>query len=283
MPLVNLAPILARPHAEHYAVGAFNDVNGLFVRPILAAAGELGLPVILMVAEVHFDRVALEGIAPYLLHLASRADVPVAVMLDHCASLETAQRAVRCGFTAVMYDGSRLPYEENLAKTRQVVELAHAVGVSVEGELGHVAGHEGGARGGVSGEVHTDPALAEDFARRTGVDCLAVSIGTRHGVYEGEVRLDFARLREIRARVDLPLVLHGGSGLSDEDFRSAAACGVSKINYYTYMSLAATRAARAFLDINPGDHDLPRVMDECDRAVRSEVRRAMTVFARRGE
>ena len=281
MALVNLKPILAAPHAERYAIGAFNDVNGLYVRPILSAAEELSLPVVLMVAEVHFDHVDLEGIAPYLRHLADRARVPVALMLDHCASIETVRRAVDCGFTAVMYDGSRLPYEENIAQTKQVADLAHAAGISVEGELGHVAGHDGGAKGTVSGQVYTDPDLAVDYTRQTGVDCLAISIGTKHGVYDGAINLNLPLLRDIRARLDLPLALHGGSGLGAQDYAALAANGISKINYYTSMALEATRAIRAFLDEHPGDRELPYVMAACEKAVYTNVLTAMRMFARR--
>ncbi|MGE5623416.1 MAG: class II fructose-bisphosphate aldolase, partial [Methanocella sp.] len=200
MSLVTLTELLAEARAGGYAVAAFNDVNALYARPIIRAAEEAAAPLVLMVAEVHFKYVDLEELAPYLVHVCSKADVPVALMLDHGASRQSVLRAIRSGFTAVMFDGSRLPWAENVARTREIVELAGSVGVSVEGEIGHVAGHEGGAAGVLTGseQLLTDPGEALEFVRQTGVDCLAVSVGTKHGFYSGEVRLDLERLSELR-------------------------------------------------------------------------------------
>jgi fructose-bisphosphate aldolase class II len=283
MSLVNLTEILSPAKAGNYAVAAFNDVNALYARAIIRAAEEAKAPLVLMVAEVHFRYVDLEEMAPYLVHVCQRARVPVALMLDHGASQQSVLRAIRCGFTAVMFDGSRLPFAENVAQTRSIVELAGSVGVSVEGEIGHVAGHEGGAAGVLSSSDHqlTDAGEAAEFVKRTGVDCLAVSVGTKHGFYSGEVRLDFARLVELREQVPVPLAIHGGSGLTDEQFRGLVAHGASKINYYTGLAATAARAVRAALAADPGLLHLPDALLRAEQAVEAEVGHVLSVFGSR--
>lgn len=281
---MNLSQILAEAKAGGYALAAFNDVNALYARAIIQAAEKARSPLVLMVAEVHFKYVDLEEMAPYLVHVCERAGVPVALMLDHGASPDSVVRAIRAGFTAVMFDGSRLAFDDNVAQTRSIVELARAIGVSVEGEFGHVAGHEGGATGVLPGGAMqlTDPAQAAAFVERTGVDCLAVSVGTKHGFYSGEIKLDLPRLAGIRDRVPVPLAIHGGSGLSDDDFRGLVAHGAAKINYYTGMAATAARAARAALDADPGLLHLPDVMLKVEEAVRDEVRHVFSVFGSEG-
>lgn len=284
MPLVTLTDILAETGVGGYAVAAFNDVNALYARAILRAAEEAEAPLVLMVAEVHFKYVDLEEMAPYLVHVCERARIPVALMLDHGASLKSVLRAIRAGFTAVMFDGSRLPLAENIEQTRAVVELAGSVGVSVEGEIGHVAGHEGGAAGVLSGagQLLTDAGQAAQFVKQTGVDCLAVSVGTRHGFYSGGVSLDFARLAELRARIPVPLAIHGGSGLPDEDFRGLVTHGAAKINYYTNLAANATRAVRKALADDPALLHLPDALLQAEAAVEEEAAHVLEVFGSRG-
>lgn len=284
MPLVTLTEVLADAETGGYAVAAFNDVNGLYARTMVEAAEEVRSPLILMIAEVHFKYVDLEDIAPYLVHVCRRAKVPVALMLDHGASLDTVVRAIRAGFTAVMFDGSRLAFENNITETCSIVKIARAVGVSVEGEFGHVAGHEGGAVGVLPGGIQqlTDPDQAAEFCERTGVDCLAVSVGTKHGFYTDEPKLDFDRLAAIRTKVTVPLAIHGGSGLTDDDFRGLVAHGAAKINYYTGMAATAARAARAALTDNPSLLHLPDVMLKVNDAVREEISHVLTVFGGSG-
>ncbi|MGE5507340.1 MAG: class II fructose-bisphosphate aldolase [Chitinophagales bacterium] len=282
MPLVTLREILAGATTEGYAVAAFNDVNALYARPILRAAEKAGSPVILMVAEVHFTYVDLEEMAPYLVHVCRRARVPVCLMLDHGASRESAARAIAAGFTAVMFDGSRLSYEENVARTREVVALARPAGVSVEGELGHVAGHEGGAAGALSDRRLTDPEQAREFVESTGVDCLAVSVGTKHGFYDEEVHLDFALLARLRGEVPVPLAIHGGSGLSDADFRALVSHGAAKINYYTGMAANAARTARSVFQRQPQLLHLPDLLREVEATVEAEASHVYEVLGSAG-
>jgi fructose-bisphosphate aldolase class II len=284
MALVSLADLLVEVKDEGYALAAFNDVNALYARALLRAAEESRSPLVLMVAEVHFKYVDLEEMAPYLVHVCERARIPVALMLDHGASCDSVIRAIRAGFTAVMFDGSRLAFEDNVACTRSIVELARTVGVSVEGEFGHVAGHEGGAAGVLPGDAQqlTDPAQAAEFVERTGVDCLAVSVGTKHGFYSGEVRLDFARLAQIRDQIPIPLAIHGGSGLSDDDFRGLVAHGATKINYYTGLAATAARAVRSALEADPGLLHLPDALLKAEEAVVGEATHVLSVFGSAG-
>jgi fructose-bisphosphate aldolase class II len=196
--------------------------------------------VILMVPEAALQLVDRENFFPYLIWRARRSSVPVAVQVDHGESLGMVMQAIHHGFSSVMIDGSLLSLADNIAKTTKIVELAHAAGVSVEAEIGNVGGGEGSFEGTeVDVDKFTDPADAEAFVQATGVDAVAVAFGTVHGHYKGTPKLDFDRLRAIRAQVATPLVLHGGSGLTDEDFVKAIGCGIRKVNIFTEISLAA--------------------------------------------
>lgn len=235
MAIVTLAEILRDAHAARYAVGMFDVHNLEMTNAVIETAEEERSPVIIALAEVHAtSRRALEDIAHIMVYAARRARVPVCVHFDHGVSLENCVRVLHQGFSSVMYDGSMLPYAENLRGTAEVVRFARIFDASVEGELGHVGGGEGGEDDG-HGMVYTDPAQTADFVEKTGVDALAVSIGTVHGAYKEEPKLDLQRLREIRAKCPVPLVLHGGSGLSDRDFRNCVQGGISKINIYTEL------------------------------------------------
>jgi fructose-bisphosphate aldolase class II len=253
--LTNGIEMLRRARAEGYAIGAFDVVNWEFLQGVIQGAARMRAPVIVSLAEMHFDHVDLELFAPALLKAAELAPVPVSVHLDHGESLETVERALRAGFTSVMLDGSLLPYEENIRLTREAVRLARSFGAAVEAELGAVPGREFYAEGRDQAEgepsgaertgfLYTDPEQARDFVSRTGCDFLAVSVGTVDGLYKGEVHLDFDRLERIRKAVPVPLVLHGGSGLSAEDYRRLIAGGIAKINFYAELSHAAVRAVR---------------------------------------
>lgn len=240
MPLVTLKEVLADADRRHYAVGAFNIINTEMLKAVLGAAEEEQSPVILAYAEGHQQYIARETIAPLLLNAAREAPVPVVVHFDHGQHYENIIQIIHCGFTSVMFDGSTLPYEENVRLTREVVRNAHILGVSVEAELGHVGGAEGGSGGDRDPEAcYTDVDQAADFVTQTGVDALAVAIGTAHGVYRRKPRLDLERLAAIKERVGIPLVLHGGSGLGDDDFRQAVARGINKINIFTDLTLVA--------------------------------------------
>lgn len=242
MALYTMKEILADAREKGYAVGYFNAVNMEMTRAYVEAAEECRSPIIIGTCEVLLPYGEFEWLAPVLVDAAKRASVPVAVHLDHTYKFEILMQALRCGFGSVMYDGSRLASaNENIKRSAEIVKIAHGMGVGVECELGSVGGlaDENGKSDAV---VYTDPADAKDFLDKTGADFLAVSIGTQHGVYKAAPKLDIPRLKEIRKTVDVPLVLHGGSGLSDDDFRRTIDGGISKINVYTDVILAAKKA-----------------------------------------
>lgn len=242
MPLVHMGDMLSHAYANRYAVGGFDVVSLDFVSGVLAAAEDRQAPVIVSLAESHFDYFDFELLMAAVERAAERAAVPVAIHLDHGESLESAVRAVKLGCTGVMVDASGFPLEDNIARTRAVVDMAHGCGIPVEGELGYVPGVEGEDAERHPGDVvYTTVAEARRYVEATGVDFLAVSIGTVHGRMRGEPKLDLERLSEIDEALSLPLVIHGGTGLSDAQFRALVERGVSKINYYTALADAAGR------------------------------------------
>ncbi len=280
MPLVNFKDVLNDAYRQKYAVGSFNVINMEFLEAIIEAAERKRSPVILSIAEVHFKYVTLENITPAIKYVAHRASVPVVLHLDHGESFEAIMRALRAGFTSIMFDGSRLPFEQNLATTSDVVKMCHAVGVTVEAELGHIGGAEAQASASkqVSEELFTKVNEAEEFVRRTGVDALAVAVGTAHGLYQGKPQLDFERLDKLNRTLKMPLVLHGGTGLSIEDFRKAISLGVAKINFYTGMVVAACEAVRQRLDKGLQCVDFPGLLSEAKDAVTRVVEEQMEIF-----
>jgi fructose-bisphosphate aldolase class II len=278
MALVNLKDILNAAQRQHYAVGAFNVVSLESLQAILEAATKTRSPVILNVAEVHFKYVDLETSSPAIRRAAQKAPVPVALHLDHGVSFEAVMRALRAGFTSLMFDGSTCAYEENVEKTRQIVKMAHAIGVTVEAELGHVGGAEGSSEAAEDKGLFTDPKQAEDFVLRTQVDALAVAIGSAHGLYKAKPQLDFARLSEIRQAVGVPLVLHGGSGIPDDDFRRAIQLGISKINVYTEMAQIACRRIREIMERDPSFISFPDLLIAAREAMRDLVMEKIAVF-----
>lgn len=240
MPLVDMNDMLHHAYREGYAVGAFDLVSVDFLEAILEGAERSRAPVILSLAESHFEYFDFELLMPAVEAAARRASVPVAIHLDHGASLDSAVRGIRLGCNGVMVDASHEPLQENIARTRAVVEMAHGCGVPVEGELGYVPGVEGEDAERHPGEIaYTSVADARRYVEETEVDFLAVSIGTVHGRMRGEPRLDLDRLEEIDQALGIPLVIHGGTGLSDDQFRALIARGVTKINYYTALADAA--------------------------------------------
>lgn len=282
MSLINLTEILRVAKKQQFAVGAFNAIDNHFVDAIFDAAQQNRSPVILNFAEVHSRLVNLEEMAEYVIFKARRADVPVTLNLDHGLTFDTVKRALASGFTSIMFDGSHLSYEENVLQTAEVVSLCRERKVSVEGELGAVGGDEGGAlEGTVDNTLYTDVEQAHDFVSRTGIDALAVAIGNSHGRYKGVPKLDFARLDALARCVDIPLVLHGGSGLSTEDFHKAIQQGIAKINFYTGMSQAALQTLGGRLHdtefSQKYDHYL-LLMKEVEHAIHTTVTEQMTIF-----
>ena len=276
--LVSLNEILAIAKEKNIAVAAFNTPNLEFVTAVLNAAEKLNVPVILSHAEMHDPVAPLDVIGPVMVYFAKAAKVPVCVHLDHCENLDYMKRALDVGFTGVMYDGSTLPYAENAANSKAAVAMAHACGASVEAEIGTLPAREGGEVVNAAGPVYTDPDLAVTFCRETGIDALAPSFGTAHGIYKSKPVLDLDRVKVIAEKTGLPLVMHGGSGVSDEDYRTAIRNGIRKINYYSYMSKAAVTAAHEMLRTQDVTfyHDLALTAQQ---AMEKDAERAMRVFA----
>lgn len=233
MPLTTLKAAMDYARSENCAIGMFNVVTADYAEAIVGAAEESGMPVIVGMPERFFQFYSMDRMTELALGLAEKAAVPVVVHLDHGKNFETVMQVLRRGFTSVMFDGSALDYDENVEKTAEIAKIAHAMGVSVEGELGYI-GQTSSDK--LDGSLMTKPSQARDFAERTGVDALAVAIGNMHGHYRGVPKLDFDRLAEIKKAVSCGLVLHGGSGISEADFRRAARAGVNKINIYTALS-----------------------------------------------
>ena len=239
--LVTLEEILKDAEKRKYGIGLFNMLNLEMARGIIEAAEQERSPLILGVAEVHLPLIPFDYAALIMKDIAKKASVPVCLHFDHGVDYDKIKAAVDAGFSSVMYDGSALPYEENIKGSLAVVKMAHAKGVSVEAELGHVGGGEGGSDDGVE-EMYTKVEQVTDFIEKTDIDALAVAIGTAHGKYKTKPVLDIGRLAEIYKVSNKPLVLHGGSGLSDDDFRNTIANGIRKINICTEMCVAAREA-----------------------------------------
>ena len=274
--LVNLVEILKQAEEKKCAVGAFNTPNLECITAVLNAAERLNVPVIIAHAQLHEPVAPLAVIGPVMVEKARQAKVPVCVHLDHCETLDYMQQALDLGFTGAMYDGSLLPYEENLANTRKAVARARPYHCGVEAELGALASREGGESAG-SGPVYTDPEQAAVFCRETGIDALAPSFGTAHGIYKSKPVLDLERVRIIAEKTGLPLVMHGGSGVSPEDYRTGIRNGLRKINYYSYMSRAGVTAVKNLL---AGEevtffHDLALAAQQ---AMEADAEKAMRIF-----
>ncbi len=246
--LVNLEYVLKIAEEKNCAIGSFNTPNLENMIAVISAAEELNVPVIIMHAQCHEEYAPLDIVGPIMLLMAKRAKVPVCVHLDHCEDLNYLKRAIDIGFTSVMIDASSLPYDENVKMTKEAVCLAHPKNISVEAEIGVLGGREAGNQKPLTKEeMYTDPDLAKKFVDDTNIDALACSFGTAHGIYKVKPELDFDRIQRINKLCNLPLVMHGGSGVSSEDYVKAIKCGVRKINYYSYMSREGVYAAREIL------------------------------------
>jgi len=240
--LVTLNDILPKAQKEHYAVGLFNTTDTDMLEAAISAAEEKRSPIIIGTAEVLLPSGELKLIAPSILAAAKRASVPVVVHYDHGLTFDRCMEALQLGFSSVMFDGSAGDPAENLAATREMVKIAHSLGCSIEGEIGHVGNADTGDN--ETSDMYTTPEEAVAFVEATGVDALAVAIGTAHGAYKTKPKLDISRLAEIRAALPTPLVLHGGSGLSDDDFRNTIANGIAKVNIFTDLCQAGERVMR---------------------------------------
>lgn len=282
--LVNMNEVLRPAKANKYAVGLFNAVNLELARGIIAAAESTRSPVIMGTAEVLLPYGPLEEVSYYLIPMAKKASVPIVVHLDHGLSYDTCVKALQLGFSSVMYDCSTDSYEENVRKVKEMADIAHSYGATIEGELGHVGDNEGSAEGSSHladpSKFFTDPKLAKDFVDKTGVDALAIAVGNAHGAYKLPPKLDFERIRTIAKTVDVPLVLHGGSGLTDNDFKQAIHEGISKVNIFTDINVAAVEAEfKKFSSMEKGLIDLIPAAVE---AVKQETEKKMRLFGSNG-
>lgn len=285
--LVSMKSMFEDAVKKKYAVGAFNVPNLESVIAVITAAEEEGIPVIVQHAEGHENLISVDIIGKILLDFAKRATVPVCVHLDHGASFDMCMKAIKMGFTSVMYDGSAKSFEENVAETKEIVKIAHSLGISVEAELGHIftssiGAGEGREPTGIDSfnskeDCYTDPTRAKEFVERTGVDSLAIAFGTTHGVYVTKPVLDLDRITQIKNKINIPLVMHGGSGVSEADFRVAIKNGITKVNYYTYMSMAGGDAVVKSIkkDEKVFFHDISTA---AINGMKDDVKKAMRIF-----
>ncbi|GBU09405.1 fructose-bisphosphate aldolase class II [Gammaproteobacteria bacterium] len=285
MALISLKQGLSHAQKHGYALGAFNALDSHFINAIFSAGLKQRAPFILNIAEVHFKYLDLPSLVATIKAKSEQHDLPVILNLDHGLTFDNIMLAIRLGFTSVMFDGSSLSYDENIRQTQEVVRMCHAIGISVEAELGAVGGDEGGALyGAADAQFFTDPLKARDFVAQTNIDALAVAIGNAHGKYKGEPKLDFVRLEKIRDEAGIPLVLHGGSGISTYDFKQAILLGIHKINFYTGMSQAALESVKQSIQTPNEIYDeLPQLLIGIEKAIEATVIEQMIIFDSTGK
>ena len=278
--LVSMRELLADAEKNNYAVGGFNCPTLENVYGVIQAAEKEQVPVILSFPQVHEKTVPLKVIGPILLQAARDAKVPVCVHLDHGSTVAYVEEALQLGFNSVMYDGSKLSLAENIRNTQAVVKLARKYQADVEAELGGIAGDEAGISSGDTESKLTDIDEAIEFVQATGVNSLAASIGTAHGFYTEAPKIDFRRIEEIHRKTGLPLVMHGGSGVSDEDYHKAINLGIRKVNYYSYMAKAGVEGVKALLAEKNVKyfHELAIAAKD---AMAGDVAKALRLFANR--
>ena len=282
--LVNLKEILKIAEQEKKAIGMFNATGFDSLQAIIKAAEELNEPVIIAHAEVHNVYNDISMTAPAIIAMAQNAKVPVCVHLDHGVSLDMIYKAFRLGFTSVMIDASALPYEENVKITKEVTDIAHSIGVSVEAELGRLikaeAGSKENALSGKAEDFYTKPDEAEAFVKATGVDALAIAFGTSHGFYTAQPKLDYNVIKDCAKATGLPLVMHGGSGVDPAGYRASIESGIRKINYYSYMSKAGYTAAKKVIEEGKTNY-LHDVEYAAMFAMKEDVKAAIKVFSKK--
>lgn len=272
--LVNMNDLLLQAKKEGYGVGFFNAVNMEMARAVIETAEELHSPVMVGTAEILLPAMELEHVAEYLIPMARKSSVPVCVHYDHGLTFERCMEALRLGFTSVMYDCSMADYRENAARTAEMVKICHAMHVTVEGELGHVGDNDGIGKLLNPCDYYTDPDLAAEYVEITGIDSLAVAVGNAHGDYKFAPQLDFERIQVIAEKTNLPLVLHGGSGLTDNDFRIAIQNGIHKINIFTDIDKAGKRGIEKGLAAGAGTmmELMPYELEAMKEAVAGKLR-----------
>jgi len=277
--LVNLQEVMSYAEKNRCAIGAFNTPNLESILAVLKNAETYKVPVIIAHAQVHESVMPLETIGPIMVLCAQRANVPVCVHLDHGESLEYIEKALELGFTSAMYDGSKLSFEENVENTLKAVKMVRKFGAGIEAEIGVMASSTEGSSEGTAGgkSIYTDPEVAQKFVELTKIDALAASFGTVHGIYTEKPNLDFARIERIKELTKVPLVMHGGSGVSREDYITSIEKGIRKINYYTYMAREGAFAVKDLVNSKDGVlfHDIVTAAVE---AMRKDTENAMKVF-----
>ncbi|MCT4604790.1 MAG: class II fructose-1,6-bisphosphate aldolase [Marinisporobacter sp.] len=281
--LVTGKEILQHAHENGYAVGAFNVNNMEAVQAIIEAAEETKSPVIIQASQGGLKYAGVEYIAGMGKIAAQNASVPVAIHLDHGTDFKQIMLCMRNGFTSVMIDGSHYPLEENIKKTKQIVEMAHAVGVSVEAELGKIGGVEDDIAVDERDATYTDPDEAVRFVEETNVDSLAIAVGTAHGPYKGEPKLDFDRIKVIKERLNMPIVLHGSSGVPEESIKRAVSLGINKINIDTDIRMAFHKAVKEFVHTNPDVYDPRKIVGPARVAMKETIAEKMRMFGSSGK
>ncbi|WP_371370698.1 ketose-bisphosphate aldolase [Sporomusa aerivorans] len=275
MALVTMKELLQDARRRKYAVGGFNVFNFETLGAVVEVAEELKTPLVLGIPERLFKFVDVDTLSAAMNKAAQRASVPIALHLDHGYTYEGVMKAIRWGFTSVMFDGSALSFEDNLKRTKEITRIAHSLGVSVEGELGYVGCYDNNKD--INEENLVKPEMAHNFVERTKVDALAVAVGTCHGIYRGGPKLNFSRLSELNSTIDVPLVMHGGSKLTKEDYQSSIKSGITKVNIATDMSMAAGDTIRAELAKNQSANYI-HLMSMVKKGVKDSVRRYMLSF-----
>lgn len=282
MPLVTLKSVLAPAQQHHYAVGAFNFFGIEDARGIIDAACEMNSPVIMMTSCGATRYIGEDGVAPYIRALVKDLPIPVVLHLDHCLDMNLLKKCVDTGYTSVMIDASTKPYEENILLAREAVHYARKVGVSVEAELGKIGGTEGEIGESDRASMLTDPKLVRQFCNETGIDALAIAIGTVHGFYTADPKLDFDRITEIRSLTDVPLVMHGGTGVPEADFIHSIECGMAKINVGTELRYRCSQLTRQNCIQNPDEIDMRKLAGGNREAVKAIVCHKIDLFGSAG-
>lgn len=280
--LVTGNKILQDAHEKGYAVGAFNVNNMEIIQAIIGAAEETQSPVILQASQGGIGYAGVEYIAALVKVAAEKASVPVALHLDHGTDFKQVMLCLRHGFTSVMIDASRFPLEKNIEETKKIIEIAHSMGVSVEAELGKIGGTEDDITVDEKDATFTSVDEAGKFVEETNVDYLAIAVGTAHGVYDGEPDLDFDRIKAIKEKTNIPLVLHGSSGVGDEDIKKAVSLGINKINIDTDIRISFSNAVKDFVKENPDEIDPRKILGPAREAMQETIEGKMKLFGSAG-
>jgi len=273
MGLINPIELLKKAREKNIAVAAFNVHNTETIQAVIDGANEEGAPVIIQTSPATLKYAGIDFIAENVKIAAEKVNIPVALHIDHCISYAMIIEAIRHGYTSLMIDGSKLPYKENVKLVKEVVRVAHAVGIVVEAELGKIGGTKDYLRLDEREATLTVPKEAKEFVELTNIDSLAVAIGTAHGVYKGEPKLDFERLSKIKEVVNVPLVLHGASGVPDKNIREVIKRGIVKVNIATELKIAFSDTIRTYFTNNPKEKDPRKYMEAGRKAVKEVVKK----------